>query len=154
MKTLPRGLLSGVLIASVLASACASVPKPSTAKITVAASPDTNPDASGRPSPIVVRVYQLNGDAAFTAADFFALYEDEQKVLGPQLIDRSEFVMAPSEQRTVDLSVSPDTRFVGAVAAFRDIRNAQWRVVIPVKGGSDGVTVAVERARVMLTVKD
>lgn len=146
--------LAAMSIAATFAVGCASAPKASRARITVAAAADTNPDASGRPSPVVVRVYQLNADAAFSGADFFSLYDDEQKVLGAQLIDRSEFVLAPAEKRTVDVAVAPETRFVGAVAAFRDIRNAQWRVLVPVKRGSEAVTVGVERARVVLAVED
>ena len=120
------------------------------APMTLAASADTNPDATGRPSPIVVRVYQLKTDGAFTGADFFALFDDDQKVLGPELISRDEFVLAPAEQRTMDVTVSGETRYVGAIAAFRDIRNAQWRVLVPAP--RRGLMVAVERARIVLTV--
>jgi len=120
------------------------------APMTLAATADTNPDATGRPSPVVVRVYQLRTDAAFAGADFFALFEDDQKVLGPELISRDEFVLAPAEQRTMEVTVSDETRYVGAIAAFRDIRNAQWRVLVP--ASRKGLTVAVERARIILSV--
>jgi type VI secretion system protein VasD len=120
--------------------------------MTIAAGADANPDASGRPSPVVVRVYQLKTDAAFAAADFFALYDDDQKVLGVELISRDEFVLAPSERRTLDVTVSGDTRYVGAIAAFRDIRNAEWRALIPAPRA--GLTVAVERARIVLSLAE
>ena len=58
-------------------------------------------------------LYQLKGDAAFTNAEFFALFDDEQKVLGPELIGREEYVLAPSEKRTVESAVSGAARFVG-----------------------------------------
>lgn len=117
--------------------------------MTIAASADVNPDASGRPSPVVVRVYQLRTDAAFSTAEFFALFDEEQKVLGQELISRDEFMIGPTEKRTIDISLAGETRFVGAVAAFRDIRNAQWRSIVAAPGG--GLTVAIERARVVLT---
>jgi type VI secretion system protein VasD len=120
------------------------------APMTIAASADTNPDSTGRPSPVVVRVYQLRTDAAFKGADFFALFDDDQKALGQELISRDEFVLAPAEQRKMDVTVSGETRFVGAIAAFRDIRNAQWRVLVP--ASSKGLTLAVERARIVLSV--
>lgn len=156
--------LVGALVALATAS-CAKAPPPPVqvpltiaastdakvkAPMTLAASPDTNPDAAGRPSPVVVRVYQLRTDAAFAGADFFALFDDDQKVLGSELISRDEFVLAPSEQRSIDVTVSGETRFLGAIAAFRDIRNAQWRVLVP--ASRKGLTVAVERARVVLSV--
>jgi type VI secretion system protein VasD len=152
-------------VVALVVSACAKAPPPpAPAPLTIAASPDAkvsapmtlaasadaNPDASGRPSPVVVRVYQLRTDAAFNVADFFALFDDDQKVLGSELISRDEFVLAPAEQRMIEVSVSSETRFVGAVAAFRDIRNAQWRVLVP--ASRKGLNVAVERARVVLSV--
>jgi type VI secretion system protein VasD len=118
--------------------------------MTLAASADTNPDATGRPSPVVVRVYQLRTDGAFAGADFFALFDDDQKVLGPELISRDEFVLAPTERRTMDVTLSGETRYVGAVAAFRDIRNAQWRVLVP--ASKNALNLAIERARIVLTV--
>lgn len=118
--------------------------------MTLAATVDTNPDGAGRPSPIVVRVYQLRTDGAFNGADFFPLFDDDQKVLGPELITRDEFVLAPAEQRTIDVTLSAETRYVGAVAAFRDIRNAQWRGLIPAP--RNGLRVTIERARIVLSV--
>lgn len=117
--------------------------------MTIAATAEINPDASGRPSPVVVRVYQLRTAEAFNAAEFFALFDDEQKVLGQELISRDEFMLTPMEKRTIDVSLTGETRFVGVIAAFRDIRNAQWRTVAAAPRG--GFTVTIERARVALT---
>ena len=144
--------LAGTFAAILVMVSCASAPpKPSKAKVTLAASADSNPDSGGRASPVVVRVYQLKTDAVFTGADFFALFDDDQKVLGQELIGRDEFVVAPSEKRTVEVAVAKTARFVGVVAAFRDIRNSQWRVVVPAPLKKDDMTVAVERARVTFT---
>lgn len=147
------------------AGACAKAPPPAPAlpPITIAAPPevktkaamtlmasaDSNPDAAGRPSPVVVRVYQLKTDAAFKGADFFALFDDDEKVLGAELISRDEFVLAPSERKTIDVSVSRDTRFVGALAAFRNIRNAEWRGLVPAP--RSGLNVTIERARIVVS---
>jgi type VI secretion system protein VasD len=119
------------------------------APMTISTTADVNPDANGRPSPIVVRIYQLKTDAGFTAAEFFPLFDDDKKALGAELISRDEFVLGPGERRMIDVTVATETRFVGAVAAFRDIRNAQWRVLVPAP--RKGLTMAVERARVVLS---
>jgi len=154
--------LFGVCLGAISVGGCGKLrpkPEPPKAPLTIAAAPnatvkapmtisttaDINPDANNRPSPIVVRIYQLKTDAAFTAADFFTLFDDDKKALGPELISRDEFVLGPSERRTIDVTVASETRFVGAVAAFRDIRNAQWRVLVPAP--KKGLTMAVERAR-------
>jgi type VI secretion system protein VasD len=128
----------------------APAPEPYRARITLAASADVNPDATGRPSPIVVRIYQLKSDAAFGGADYFPLFDDEQKVLGSDLITRREYVMAPAEQRVIELDIDLDARFVGVLAAFRDIRNAEWRALVP--AARKDLTVAIGRARAGLTV--
>jgi type VI secretion system protein VasD len=112
------------------------------------ASADSNPDANGRPSPVVVRVYQLRTAEAFSSADFFALFDDQDKVLGPELISRNEYVLQPSEEQVIDVAIAGETRFVGAIAGFRDIRNAQWRGLLSTP--RKGLTVAVERARIVV----
>jgi type VI secretion system protein VasD len=159
-----RTRIAWALAIALAPGACAKAPPPAVppamtiaaagdakvkAPMTIAAAADANPDSSGRPSPIVVRVYQLKTDAAFTAAEFFALFDEEQKVLGPELISRDEFVLAPSERRTLDVAISNETRYVGAIAAFRDIRNAQWRVLVPAP--RQGLTVAIERDRIVVS---
>lgn len=128
--------------------AAASTDSKTRSPLTIAASVDANPDAAGRPSPVVLRIYQLKGDAAFSRADFFALLDDDQKALGAELISRDEFVLAPAESRNLDMVISNDARFVAATAGFHDIRNSEWRVLVP--GPVKGLTVAVERARVRL----
>jgi type VI secretion system protein VasD len=129
--------------------------------MTVAAAADVNPDSSGRASPIVVRIYQLKDDSKYNNADFFALFDDDQKVLGADMLVREEVELAPGEQRQVDVAVAGEAKFVAAMAAYRDIRNAQWRVSQPApKKGlknivkKDAVTIKAERAKVTLTVAD
>lgn len=130
-------------------------PQPVNVKLTLAASPDVNPDGQNRPSPIVVRIYQLKDDTGFKDADYFALYDKEAATLAAALVSRVEFELAPGEKRTADYAVSPDTRFIGVAAAYRDIRNAQWRAQSGTteKGIADlikknQIQIAVDRARV------
>ena len=92
-RRISRGRL-GFLLAACALAACKSAPPPEpkpvpvTVKLSIAVSPDVNPDSQKRPSPIVVRVYQLKDDAAFKAADFFALYDKEQATLAASLVSR------------------------------------------------------------------
>jgi type VI secretion system protein VasD len=97
----------------------------------ITATAEVNPDVDSRPSPIVVRVLQLRGDAEFLGADFFALYGNEKGTLGESLVQRDEYVLRPGEQRDVRLWVAADTRFVGVIAGFRDINTARWRALQP-----------------------
>jgi len=153
--------LLAVLLSGVLAACAGSPPKPDKAKAIVSAAADVNPDATGRPSPVVVRIYQLKEDVAFRNADFFAIYDKESETLGADLLAREEFVLAPGDERKVEFGVQPGARFIGVAAAFRDIRNARWRAIAgaPSKGlmdliGKDAITIAVTGDQVSLKVKD
>jgi type VI secretion system protein VasD len=127
-----RPLPLALLLAGCLAlAACKSAPpKPKVLKLNVAVSTDANPDGQNRPSPIVIRVYQLKDDAAFKDADYFALYDKEQATLAASLISRQEFEVAPGGQQLLDYQLSPDARFVGVTAGYRNIRDASWRAEI------------------------
>ena len=147
---------------AVLLSACAAKPpKPAPAHAELIVSGDVNPDASGRASPVVVRVYQLRNDGEFNGADFFGVYEKEKETLGASLVSREEYVLAPGESRKLELPLSAETRFIAVVAAFRDIRTARWRAISrpPEKTLRDlirkgGITVRLDKDNVTLAVKD
>ena len=152
-----------LLVASaLLLSACAAKPpKTAPAHAELSVSGDVNPDASGRASPLVVRVYQLRNDGEFNGADFFSVYEKEKETLGASLVSREEYVLAPGESRKLELPLSAETRFIAVVAAFRDIRTARWRAISrpPEKKLTDllrkgGITVRLDKDNVTLAVKD
>ncbi|HXR92262.1 MAG TPA: type VI secretion system lipoprotein TssJ [Steroidobacteraceae bacterium] len=152
-----------VFIGCLALVACASKP-PKPAPMTptqIVVSADVNPDSSGRASPIVVRLFQLRNDGEFATADFFPLYDKEKEVLGASLISREEYVLVPGEKRAFNLAINPDARFIGVIAAYRDIRSARWRALTqpPQKKlkdliGKHGVTVSVDKDAVTLAVKD
>jgi type VI secretion system protein VasD len=132
MTGIPRTVAIALSAACLVLTACKSAPppkppKPQVVKLTIAVSADANPDAQHRPSPLVLRVYQLKDDAAFKDADFFGLFDKEQGVLGGSLISREEFELAPGTQKVIDYQLSLDARFVGVAAAYRDIGNSVWR---------------------------
>jgi type VI secretion system protein VasD len=158
MRTFRAMPIALVLAACTMFASCASgppKPQPVNVKLNIVVSTDANPDAQNRPSPIVVRIFQLKDDAAFKDADFFTLYDKEEATLAASLVARVEYELAPGESRSVDYSVTPDTRFIGVIAAYRNIRDAQWRALSgPAdKGAIDVVKnnklgLAVDRARV------
>jgi type VI secretion system protein VasD len=156
-----RALVLGcVLVLAACATSRSDAP-PVRTKTYLQAEADLNPDASGRASPVVVRVFELKSDAEFVAADFFALYEREREALGSSLLSRQEYVLKPGEWRELWLPVPRDTAYIGVIAAFRDIRTARWRTVAraPHKGISDTfsrdtVRILAGHGGVTLVVKD
>ena len=128
-----KGLTVGMAV--VLASCASGPPKPAQVKGTIEASLQANPSASKRPSPLLLRVYELKSAAVFNSADFMSLYQRDQAELAADLVGREEFVLAPGESKGYSKTLSPDTRFLGVMAAYRDIEHARWRSVVPVQPG-------------------
>jgi type VI secretion system protein VasD len=101
------------------------------ARITTAAT--LNPDVRRRPSPLVVRVYELAARNAFDSADFVSLYERDKDALAADLVTREEIVLQPGEARDWNKKLMPQTKFIAVVAAYREIERASWRAVLPIK---------------------
>ncbi|MNN96191.1 Type VI secretion lipoprotein [compost metagenome] len=47
-----------------------------------------------------------------------------------------ELELRPGETRELKLSVQPDSRYVGVLAAYRDLPEAKWRFVIPLEAAA------------------
>lgn len=97
-------------------------------------------------SPIVLRLYDLKVAEAFLGADFFDLYDRETTRLGGDLLGRTETTLIPGRQvEQPRRTVPEEARFLGAVAAFREIEGAEWRVSTPLRlNGVNNLTLAVE----------
>jgi type VI secretion system protein VasD len=125
--------LAAIVAAAALLGACASKPPPPASVAgTIQASAQVNPSASRRPSPILVRVYELKSVAAFNAADFMSLYQRDQASLAADMLAKEEFTLAPGETKSFAKTLAPDTRFLGIVGAYRDLEHARWRSVVPI----------------------
>lgn len=89
-----------------------------------------NPDDSGRSSPLVVRVYELNSAAAFKDAGFFELYDNAPEVLGETLLGTTELIVRPGRGRNQMMRLHHNTTHLGIIGAFRDIDNAEWKLTL------------------------
>jgi len=102
-------------------------PPPTVVQLRIEALPDINLDGEGRPSPLLLRVYQLKELAAFNGADFFQLYQNEKSILGADVAGKEEFILRPGEKREVSFEAKPEAKAVGVFAAYRNLDSAQWR---------------------------
>lgn len=94
------------------------------------ASDQLNPDLNGRPSPIVVRLFELKHPVAFENADFFSLYERAKESLAPDMVATEELELRPGETVELKLSVEEGSRYVGVLAAYRDLPDTKWRYTL------------------------
>jgi type VI secretion system protein VasD len=151
-----RELLRFVVILTGFASmvACSSTKPSPLMRGSITVDQRANPDANGRPSPVVVRVYELKSLAAFSTADFFALFEKEGETLGGDLLGREEFQLDPGEKRPYQRQLQPDTKFIGVVAAFRNLERARWRQAAPIPAKrSIAITLGLEQEAITVGLK-
>ncbi|SMC25007.1 type VI secretion lipoprotein, VC_A0113 family [Andreprevotia lacus DSM 23236] len=127
LKTKMRfgALLLAVLAVGGLLAGCAA--QPTEVDALVLAQPKLNPDLNARPSPVVVRLFQLKGLNAFQAADYFSLVEHPE-ALGPELLSSEELLVRPDEALRIKRPILPGATYFAAVAAFRDVDRSRWRV--------------------------
>jgi len=144
------GALSAVLAAC--GSAPPPPPPPTIVALTVSASADVNPSAEGQPAPVTIRIYQLAATGAFEKADYFQLHDQEAAQLGTDLLARDEVILTPGTNKTMTIEVKPGTKFLGAVAAYRDIDRAAWRADLGVPANQT-TKVAVAAGKLTLTAK-
>lgn len=110
-----------------------------------------NPDNNDRPSPLVIRVYELSARNAFQNSDFFNLYDDAERTLGDDLLSVEDIVVRPGKVHKHPMSLNKETRYIGIMAAFRDIQNAQWRVLAEADPrGYDKLDIRIDRLTLKL----
>lgn len=125
----------GVFAAALVVSGC-SMPErrdlPVPLKISMASSERLNPTENGRPSPVVVRVYELSGSGRFQREDFFTLLGDLAAARNDEVVDVVEYVMMPGEVRVLRKRAGLETRFIGVVAGYRELHDRAWRALVAV----------------------
>ena len=130
---MPR-MNSFTLLALLLMSSACSTLSPNSRltklDLELGASDRLNPDLNGRPSPIVLRLLELKSPVAFENADFFSLYERAKETLAPDLVASEELELRPGEKRELKLTTKDGSRYVGVLAAYRDLPESQWRYVV------------------------
>lgn len=130
---------------------CAAAPPPpvppTVVTLTLAAARDANATASGQGAPTVVRVYQLASPAGFEKAEFFRLFNGDVALLGPDLVKKDEYLLAPGTTKVETLTLPDRVTALGVLAAYREFQTRTWRAVVPVTPrATTPVTVTVGAA--------
>jgi type VI secretion system protein VasD len=119
-------------LVAVLAGCSAPPPPPTVVALSLAASDDVNPTASGAAAPVVVRIYQLASPSSFGNAEFFQLFNQDQQTLGTDLVKREDVVLAPGQSKQVTLQPTDQVKAIGLFAGYRDYAAVAWRTVMDV----------------------
>lgn len=143
-------------IAALSLDGCAALnpfaPDPTTVSAKLHADANVNPNATGRASPTVVRVYYLTSKTAFENADFFSLYDKDAAVLGSAMLDRHEYEVNPGSTRKLDTKPPKGAAYIAALAAYQDISGARWQATYAIKPHQDNrITINVGADAVSIT---
>jgi type VI secretion system protein VasD len=103
------------------------------ANITVNASDDVNPDKSGRPSPIQVKIYELNSRSTLDNLDFDRAFYSAKTLLSDELVSQHEITLQPGESLKHKVELNKTSKFIAVTASFIDIDNARWKHIYPIK---------------------
>lgn len=127
-----RWLVTGLIL--LLLAACGKEtpppppPEPPTSvSLEIETAGDINPNPLGRPSPLALRIYQLKSPAGFGKAGFMDLYEQDEAVLGRDLIKKEEIILKVNEKQTIAVEPEDDLGVLGLMAVFRNYEQSQWK---------------------------
>lgn len=103
-------------------------------KLSFVVADDLNPDDSRVPSPVIIRMYELQDVKAFKKSNFIDLYERDIEILGESMLTRQMLKpIKPGQQSQSDFVLSKETRFVGLYVEFLQYENAKYKLTIPVE---------------------
>jgi type VI secretion system protein VasD len=128
-----RRLVIAGLAALPLANCASMAPKTTPLTFFIKADQSINPDQQGNPYPIVLRIYELKQVSQFNQLGYFDLADSDANKLGPDLVAKREIELKPGDTRTFERDTPVETRYIGVIAGFRNIDNAQWRAVTEIK---------------------
>ena len=135
--SLQRVIAFTLLVLGLLLVGCAAAPsKRSVLVAEVRASAQANPDATGRPSPVVVYLLSLRSVDRLYSTDIVQVLDGPASALAADLVSFRQLTMLPGEIKAADLDISEDTRFVAVVADF-----------LPFVSAADPVSGRTVRAR-------
>jgi type VI secretion system protein VasD len=125
---------------------------PTIVSLTLKAAADVNAETDGTGRPVQVRILTLASAGDFMEADFFALDGDLAGTLGKALLGEEKLTLGPSQIQVWQREFGEEARFIGVMAAYRDIGAASWRAFAEVPRnqttlldanlGPDGVRLA------------
>lgn len=88
-----------------------------------------NPDSSGRPSPVELKLFQLTNDSKFIGASVVELLQDSDAALSADIISFDQTMVFPGESKEYELVVDKNADFIGVFAAFQDEGESSKKII-------------------------
>jgi len=102
-------------------------------KLTIKVDSNINLDENKNPSPLFIRLYELNSPKMFSKSDFINLYDRDKESLGADMVSKQVLKrLKPGEDSQFKLVLDKETKYVGLYAEFLDYNGAKYKMVFPV----------------------
>ena len=102
-----------------------------------------NPDIRGNPSPLLLTLLALRSSVGFNQASYRQLQNNSVSALNNNLIDKQSIELRPGETQKMTQSITSDTRYIGLIAAYRNIDQARWRALVPISHQEKNTSILV-----------
>ncbi len=150
------------VVSCLIQTGCSAPPKPPIAALSLNVQPNINPYSisttetkTPEARPVVIRFYELTSLAAFNSADFFSVFNEYKTTLENELLTSEEFRLTPGQKQKFNRTLNIDTRYVGVVAAYKDLEQSQWRAsaTIPSKEKAPEIYIFLEGNKIQIGAK-
>lgn len=119
--------------------------------LTVDGGNELNPDESGQPLSVVVRIYQLTALERFLAVDPDGLWDAPEASLGTTLLDVRELTVRPGLGQIERWPMLPTSQYIAVAAFFRNSTEGLWKVAFTANSfRKDGIWFSSNGARVLI----
>lgn len=138
LRRFSAALSAGIALAAlgvITVPACSSTPPPEPAKpcdvqmvtLNIYAADNINPNESGNPRPVVVRLYQLKGDVRLLNASYDDVLLKDKEVLADDIMKMDEVGVFPNDLVEVKFERIKEASFLAGVALFHSPKGTSWK---------------------------
>ena len=114
-----------------------------------------NPNSQQKPSPVILRIYELKEIEFFQNSPFIDLFDGQNPTLKESLTYEHEKEIWPESKMSLALSLNSDTKYIGMVAAYRRHSEQSWKTLTPVDpSSSQTIKVILKENKIYLKKKD
>ena len=128
--------------------------EPAQVNLVLAAAPAINPDPSGQPLSVVVRIYQLKDPGRLETADYNAIWKSDKETLSDDFLERQERIVQPGSRETLEIRTNPLAAYLGIVALFRNPSGDTWRKIIPLRGKNPKIGISIREQSIEISSVD
>lgn len=134
-----------ILTAILLGGCSSSEDSPTTASFVISTDKMLNLNISGQSTPVEIQLVYLKENSKMENLYYDELALDNlKKALGKTYIDHQDYVLKPNQLKPLaKVKLKEGTNYIGVIAHFANIDNANWYKVIPVKDVNKQYTILI-----------